>query len=67
MKSESAHDAINKLNPFVRVQLHSERLEAANAEKIISAYDLIIGGTENFATRYLVNDACVLAGKPYVL
>lgn len=66
LKSESARDAINELNPFVRVQLHSERLEAANAEKIISAYDLIIDGTDNFATRYLVNDACVLTGKPYV-
>ena len=66
LKSESARDAINELNPYVHVQLHSERLEVTNAIAIISAYDLIIDGTDNFATRYLVNDACVLAGKPYV-
>lgn len=66
LKSESARDSINELNPYVRVQLHSERLEVTNAGKIISGYDLIVDGTDNFATRYLVNDACVLAGKPYV-
>lgn len=66
LKSESARDAINELNPYVLVQLHSERLEVTNAIAIISAYDLIIDGTDNFATRYLVNDACVLTGKPYV-
>ncbi len=65
-KPESARDAINELNPHVKVRLHRERLEAANAQTIIAAYDLIIDGTDNFATRYLVNDACVLAGKPYV-
>ena len=65
-KPESARDAINELNPYVKVRLHRERLEVANAPCIISAYDLIIDGTDNFATRYLVNDACVLAGKPYV-
>ncbi|MBX3616153.1 molybdopterin-synthase adenylyltransferase MoeB [Nitrosomonas sp.] len=66
LKSESARDAISEINPYVTVQLHRERLEAANAMTIIAAYDLIIDGTDNFATRYLVNDACVLAGKPYV-
>ncbi len=65
-KSDSARDAINELNPYVRVQQHSERLEATNAITIISQYDLVIDGTDNFATRYLVNDACVLAKKPYV-
>ncbi|QOJ23321.1 MAG: molybdopterin-synthase adenylyltransferase MoeB [Gammaproteobacteria bacterium] len=65
-KPESARDAINELNPYVKVRLHRERLEAINAQTIIAAYDLIIDGTDNFATRYLVNDACVLAGKPYV-
>jgi adenylyltransferase/sulfurtransferase len=65
-KPESARDAINELNPYVKVRLHRERLEAVNAQTIIAAYDLIIDGTDNFATRYLVNDACVLAGKPYV-
>jgi sulfur-carrier protein adenylyltransferase/sulfurtransferase len=66
LKSESAKDSINELNPYVHVQLHNARLEAANAIEIISGYDLIVDGTDNFATRYLVNDACVLAGKPYV-
>lgn len=65
-KPESARDAINELNPYVKVNLHCERLEVVNAHTIISGYDLIIDGTDNFATRYLVNDACVLAGKPYV-
>lgn len=66
LKSRSAKDSVNELNPHVHVQLHNERLEAANALEIISGYDLILDGTDNFATRYLVNDACVLAGKPYV-
>lgn len=66
LKSESAKDSINGLNPYVHVQLHNARLKAANAIEIISGYDLIVDGTDNFATRYLVNDACVLAGKPYV-
>jgi adenylyltransferase/sulfurtransferase len=66
LKSESAKESINELNPYVNVQLHNARLEAANAIAIISSYDLIVDGTDNFATRYLVNDACVLAGKPYV-
>ena len=65
-KSESARDSIKALNPYVRVQLHNERLEATNAEAIFSGYDLIVDGTDNFATRYLVNDACVITGKPYV-
>jgi sulfur-carrier protein adenylyltransferase/sulfurtransferase len=65
-KSRSAKDSVNELNPYVHVQLHNERLEAINAMEIISGYDLIVDGTDNFATRYLVNDACVLAGKPYV-
>lgn len=66
LKAESARDAITEINPYVLVQLHCERLEAVNAVALIAAYDLIIDGTDNFATRYLVNDACVLAGKPYV-
>lgn len=66
LKAESARDAITEINPYVSVQLHCERMEAVNAVALIAAYDLIIDGTDNFATRYLVNDACVLAGKPYV-
>jgi molybdopterin/thiamine biosynthesis adenylyltransferase/rhodanese-related sulfurtransferase len=65
-KCRSAKDAVNELNPHVNVLLHTERLETVNAMEIISGYDLVIDGTDNFATRYLVNDACVLAGKPYV-
>lgn len=65
-KSRSAEDSINELNRYVHVQLHNERLDAGNAIEIISGYDLVMDGTDNFATRYLVNDACVLAGKPYV-
>jgi adenylyltransferase/sulfurtransferase len=66
LKAESAKDAILRINPYTNVQLHIARLEAANALEIISGYDLIVDGTDNFATRYLVNDACVLVGKPYV-
>lgn len=57
---------MNELNTYVNVLAHTERLEAVNAMEIISDYDLVIDGTDNFATRYLVNDACVLTGKPYV-
>ena len=48
------------------VNLHTERLDSGNALEIFEPYDLILDGTDNFATRYLVNDACVLLGKPYV-
>ncbi len=65
-KAESAAARIKDLNPCVTVQLHDERLEGANAIEIIAQYDLVVDGADNFATRYLVNDACVLAGKPYV-
>lgn len=66
LKSESAAQAIRDLNPFVNVRLHSQRLEADSAVELFSQYDLILDGTDNFATRYLVNDACILADKPYV-
>lgn len=65
-KSTSARDTIKEINPHVQVVLHEARFEAANAEAIISDYDLIVDGTDNFATRYLVNDVCVLGRKPYV-
>ena len=65
-KSSSARDTIKEINPHVQVVLHEARFEAANAEAIISDYDLIVDGTDNFATRYLVNDVCVLGRKPYV-
>ena len=65
-KAESARDSIRELNPLVNVVLHTERLDSDNAMEIFAQYDLIVDGTDNFATRYLVNDACVLLGKPYV-
>jgi adenylyltransferase/sulfurtransferase len=65
-KAASARDSIREINPFVKVVLHEERLDSDNALQIFSGYDLIVDGTDNFATRYLVNDACVLLGKPYV-
>jgi molybdopterin/thiamine biosynthesis adenylyltransferase/rhodanese-related sulfurtransferase len=65
-KGESARDSIHEINPYVTVNLHQRRLEAEGAVELFSGYDLILDGTDNFATRYLVNDAAVLAHKPYV-
>jgi adenylyltransferase/sulfurtransferase len=65
-KAESARDSIREINPYVNVIVHKERLDSDNAMEIFAGYDLIVDGTDNFATRYLVNDACVLLGKPYV-
>ncbi len=65
-KAESARDAIAEVNPLVQVRLHEFRLEPDNAVDLFEQYDLILDGTDNFATRYLVNDAAVLTGKPYV-
>jgi adenylyltransferase/sulfurtransferase len=65
-KAESARDSIAEVNPYVKVILHKERLESDNVMEIFGPYDLIIDGTDNFATRYLVNDACVMLHKPYV-
>ncbi|MFF2041223.1 adenylyltransferase/sulfurtransferase MoeZ [Kitasatospora sp. NPDC058170] len=65
-KGESARDSVKEINPYVDVILHEERLDNDNVMEIFSGYDLIVDGTDNFATRYLVNDAAVLLGKPYV-
>jgi sulfur-carrier protein adenylyltransferase/sulfurtransferase len=65
-KAQSARDSIAAINPLVEVRLHEFRLEPDNAVELFTQYDLILDGTDNFATRYLVNDAAVLAGKPYV-
>ncbi|MEE3063330.1 MAG: adenylyltransferase/sulfurtransferase MoeZ [Actinomycetota bacterium] len=65
-KAQSARDSIHAINPLVQVRLHEFRLEASNAVDLFGQYDLIVDGTDNFATRYLVNDAAVLAGKPYI-
>ncbi|WP_067659775.1 adenylyltransferase/sulfurtransferase MoeZ [Nocardia harenae] len=65
-KAESARDSILEINSGIDVRLHTIRLEPENAVELFREYDLIVDGTDNFATRYLVNDAAVLAGKPYV-
>ncbi|PQP26466.1 adenylyltransferase/sulfurtransferase MoeZ [Rhodococcus opacus] len=65
-KAESARDSIREINDNVDVRLHEFRLEPDNAVELFQQYDLILDGTDNFATRYLVNDAAVLAHKPYV-
>ncbi|GAB3265499.1 adenylyltransferase/sulfurtransferase MoeZ [Alteromonas gracilis] len=65
-KAESARDAIAETNPLVNVIVHNERLDNDNVLEIFEGYDLIVDGTDNFATRYMVNDAAYLLKKPYV-
>src|SRR4051812_30547893 len=65
-KVESAANAIHRLNPHVSIGMHEERLTTHNALAIISQYDIVADGSDNFATRYLVSDACYLTKKPLV-
>jgi adenylyltransferase/sulfurtransferase len=65
-KAESAAGSIREINPLVEVIVHNEPLSTDNVMDIFAGYDLIVDGTDNFATRYMVNDAAVLLGKPYV-
>lgn len=65
-KLESARDRLLDVNPNVHVELHATRLTSANALEIMGDYDLVVDGTDNFATRYLTNDACVILGIPNV-
>lgn len=65
-KVESARDAIARVNPEVTLETHRARFTAANALDLVARYDLVADGSDNFATRFLVNDACHLAGKPLV-
>jgi molybdopterin/thiamine biosynthesis adenylyltransferase/rhodanese-related sulfurtransferase len=65
-KAQSARDSIAEINPLVQVRLHEVRLDRHNAVDLFAQYDLILDGTDNFATRYLVNDAAVLAHRPHV-
>ncbi len=65
-KAESAAASVREINPFVNVVVHNEVLSNDNVFELFGQYDLIVDGTDNFATRYMVNDACVLLGKPYV-
>jgi len=66
LKTDSAGDAIRAIDPELKVQLHAERLTEANVDRLVAPYDLVADGSDNFATRYLVNDACVRAGKIFV-
>jgi sulfur-carrier protein adenylyltransferase/sulfurtransferase len=65
-KVESARQSINAINPDVKVMAHETRLDKENILDIFEDYDIILDGTDNFSTRYLINDACVLLGKPNV-
>ncbi len=65
-KTGSAAAAVGKLNPHVRVETHQKRIDASSALELISAYDLVLDGSDNFKTRYLVSDACYLAKRPLV-
>ncbi|NNN17485.1 MAG: molybdopterin-synthase adenylyltransferase MoeB [Thermoplasmata archaeon] len=65
-KVDVARDRLQAMNPGVQVIAHSEPLTSTNAMDVLRGYDIVIDGTDNFATRYLVNDACVLLGKPNV-
>jgi adenylyltransferase/sulfurtransferase len=66
LKVESAAATVREINPYVNVVTHNTTLTTDNVMEIFSQYDLIVDGTDNFATRYMVNDAAVLLGKPYV-
>jgi adenylyltransferase/sulfurtransferase len=65
-KVDSARDRIGEINPHVHVETYPERLSAENARALVREYDVVLDGTDNFTTRYLANDACVLEGKPNV-
>ena len=65
-KIESARDRLSDINPLIRIETHETRLTSENALDLFRDYDIIVDGTDNFPTRYLVNDACVLTGKPNV-
>ncbi|UCC71121.1 MAG: molybdopterin-synthase adenylyltransferase MoeB [Gemmatimonadota bacterium] len=66
LKLESARDRLLDVNPEIEVETHEVRLSSDNALEILTEYDIVVDGTDNFPTRYLVNDACVLLGKPNV-
>lgn len=65
-KTQSAADSLDRLNPEVRVEVHSVRLTAENAREFVGSFDVVIDGSDNYATRYAVNDACAAARKPWV-
>jgi adenylyltransferase/sulfurtransferase len=65
-KTLSAQERLSDLNPYVTIQTYETRLSTANALEILGPYDVIVDGTDNFSTRYLINDACVLLRKPNI-
>ncbi len=65
-KLDVAAARLSALNPHVEIEIHAEPFGVANANRLVSAYDLVVDGTDNFSTRFLVNDACVLAKRPNV-
>ena len=65
-KLDSARDRLNAINPEVKIETHNVALSSENALELLAGYDIIVDGTDNFPTRYLVNDACVILGKPNV-
>jgi len=66
LKVESARQRMVDLNPYIQVDIYNQILDSTNAEKISASYDLLVDGTDNFPTRYLINDLAVISGKPYV-
>lgn len=66
LKTESAHDRVEELNPHVKVEVFAEQLTEENAERIISGFDIVADGCDNFETRFAVNHACLTLGKPLV-
>src|SRR5260370_9547720 len=65
-KLESAQDRLRDINPEIEIELHDCRFSSENASQIVSQYDIVVDGSDNFATRYLSNDVCVFARKPNV-
>lgn len=65
-KSESAAEAIRRLNPLVKVRTHQERVDARRAEALVAEYDLVVDGSDNYPTRYAINDACAAHGKTWI-
>ena len=65
-KIDSAASSLSKLNSDVNLVLHESRLNAQNAQELVASYDIVVDGSDNFTTRYLLNDACVLEDRPYV-
>jgi len=65
-KTQSARERMLAINPHLQIDVYSDRFSADNAPRIVTGYDIIVDGVDNFATRYLINEACVKMGKPYV-